>query len=145
MFVQNDYAETNPLTHQTKRLVYLCGFKGCLFPLSGSPSPQAFPEICIQGDSVSILDPALWLMPGPSYVYEMHGGCSLSSEAERNAHPELSRRLASLSPIRERAAQRQAQTPRSSSELRVDCEYAKEHAGTEPEHLLLGVELPRGT
>ncbi len=82
-------------------------------------------------------------MSGPSYIYEMHGRCSLASETERNAHPELSRRLASLSSIRERAAQRQVQTPRSYSELRADCKYAKEHAVTEPEHLLFrsGAEL----
>ncbi len=37
----------------------------------------------------------------------------------------------------------QVQTPRSYSELRADCKYAKEHAGTEPEHLLFrsGAEL----
>ncbi len=87
--VQNDYAETNPLTYQTGRLVYLHGFKGCLFSHSGSPPPQALPEICIRGDSVPIHGPALWLMSGPSYIYEMHGCCSLFSEAERNAHPEL--------------------------------------------------------
>ncbi len=62
-------------------------------------------------------------------------------------HPELPRRLASFSPIRERAAQRQAQTPRSYSELRSDCKYAKEHAGTEPEHILFrsGAELNQNT
>uniref|UniRef100_A0A671QDI0 tRNA (uracil-O(2)-)-methyltransferase n=1 Tax=Sinocyclocheilus anshuiensis TaxID=1608454 RepID=A0A671QDI0_9TELE len=117
--VQNDYTKANPLTHQTGRLVYLRGFKGCLFPHSGSPTPQALPEICIRGDSVSIHGPTLRSIPGPSYVYEVHGCCSLSSEAERNAHPELSRRLASLRPIREGAAQRQAQTSRSCSELRA--------------------------
>ncbi len=120
VLIQNDYAETNPLTYQSGRLVYLRGFKECLFSHSGSPPPHALPEICIRGDSVSIHGPALWLMSGPSYVYEMHGCCSLSSEAERNAHPELPRRLASFNPIRERAAQRQAQTPRSYSELRAD-------------------------
>ncbi len=37
----------------------------------------------------------------------------------------------------------QVQTPCSYSELRADCKYAKEHAGTEPEHLLFrsGAEL----
>ncbi len=49
-FVQNDYAETNPLTYQTGRLVYLCEFKECLFSHSGSPSPQVFPEVFIRGD-----------------------------------------------------------------------------------------------
>ncbi len=51
--------------------------------------------------------------------------------------------LSSFSPIIERAAQRQAQTPRSYSELRADCKYAKEHASTEPEHLFFrsGPEL----
>ncbi len=120
--------------------LYLRGFKGCLFSHSGSPLPQALPEICIRGDSVPIHGPALRLMYGPSYVYEMHGCCSHSSEAKRNARPELSQRLASFSPIRERAAQRQVQTPRSYSELRADCKYAKEHAGTEPEHLLFRSE-----
>ncbi len=113
--VQNDYAETDPLTYQTGRLVYLRGFKECLFSHSGSPPPQALPEICIRGDSVPIHGPALRLMSGPSYVYEMHGCCSHSSEAKWNARPELSQRLASFSPIRERAAQRQVQTPRSYS------------------------------
>ncbi len=37
VLIQNDYAETNPLTHKTRRLVYLRGFKGCLFSHSGSP------------------------------------------------------------------------------------------------------------
>ncbi len=45
--IQNDYTETNPLTYQTGRLVYLRGFKGCLFSHSGSPPPQTLPEICI--------------------------------------------------------------------------------------------------
>ncbi len=35
--VQNDYAETNSLTYQAGRLIYLRGFKGCLFSHSGSP------------------------------------------------------------------------------------------------------------
>ncbi len=30
--------------------MYLRGFKGCLFSHSGSPPPQALPEICIRGD-----------------------------------------------------------------------------------------------
>ncbi len=114
--------------------MYLRGFKGCLFSHSGSPPPQALPEICIRG-VVPIHDPALRLMSGPSYVYEMHGCCSLSSEAEQNAHPELPRQLASFSPIRERAAPRQTQTPRSYSEIWADCKYAKEYVGTEPEHI----------
>ncbi len=63
--IQNDYAETNPLTYQTGRLVYLRGFKGCLFSHSGSPPPQVLPEICIRGDSVPIHSPALRLMSGP--------------------------------------------------------------------------------
>ncbi len=113
--------------------------KDAYFHIQVAPPPQALSEICIRGDSVPIHGPALRLMSGPSYVYEMHGRCSFASEAERNAHPELSRQLASLSPIRECTAQRQVQTPRSYSELRADCKYAKEHAGTKPEHLLLGM------
>ncbi len=54
--IQNDYAEANPLTHQTGRLVYLRGFKGCLFSHSGSPPPQ---------DSVPIHGPALRLILAP--------------------------------------------------------------------------------
>ncbi len=103
--VQNDYAETYPLTYQTWlnrallkrsfkmitlkqilshiRLVYLCGFKGCLFSHSGSPPPQALPEICIQEESEPIHDLALRFMSSPSYVYEMHGCCSLSPLKQR--------------------------------------------------------------
>lgn len=44
--VQNEYAEANPLSYQAGRLVSLCGFKGCLFSHSGSPSSQALLEIC---------------------------------------------------------------------------------------------------
>ncbi len=54
--IQNDYAEANPLTHQTGGQVYLRGFKGCLFSHSGSPPPQ---------DSVPIHGPAPSAYPWP--------------------------------------------------------------------------------
>ncbi len=50
-----------------------------------------------------------------------------------------------VSTIREHAAQRQVQTLLSYSELRADYKYAKEHAGTDSEHLLFrsGAEFNR--
>ncbi len=81
VLILHDYTETNPLPYQTGRLVYLCGFKLCLYiHIKVAPRHRRFLRFALEGIAYQFTVLPFGLCMAP-------------------------RRLASLSPIWERADQ----------------------------------------
>lgn len=136
--VQNDNAETDLGTDTARGLVRLSGSKRRILPYSNSDAPQALPEVCFRRHGLSVFSAPVRPRPRPPHIFKVCGRSAFSPQIERNAHLELSGRLADFSPLKGCANQSRGNTASPFGYAGTACEYAEERVFTEPDYNISG-------
>ncbi len=97
--VQDDNAETDPSANSPRGLVCVRGFKGRVLSHSDNTASQTLSEVCLRGHSVPILCSPVRVGFGPTHFFKVHGCSTFPPQSERDAHPQLSGRLADFSSV----------------------------------------------
>ncbi len=136
--VQDDNAETDPGTNSPRGLVCIRGFEGRVLSHSDSTASQTVSEVCFREHSVPILCSPVRAGFGPVHIFKVRGCNSFSPQGERDAHPQLSGRLADFSSVPGHATQPYRLTAYSLGVPRAMCKQAKEHSCPESVHYVSG-------
>ncbi len=136
--VQDDNAETDPGADSPRGLVCVRGFEGRVFSRSDSTASQTVSEVCLREHCVPILCSPVRAGSGPAHVFKVRGCSTFPPQGERDAHPQLSGRLADFSSVPGHATQPYRLTACSLGVPRAMCKQAKEHSCPESVHHVSG-------
>ncbi len=136
--VQDDNAETDPGADSPRGLVCVRGFEGRVFSHSDSTASQTVSEVCFREHCVPILCSPVRAGSGPAHIFKVRGCSTFPPQGERDAHPQLSGRLADFSSVPGHATQPYRLTAYSLGVPRAMCKQAKEHSRPESVHHVSG-------
>ncbi len=136
--VQDDNAETDPGANSPRGLVCVRGFEGRVLSHSDSTASQTVSEVCFRGHSVPILCSPVRADFGPTHIFKVRGCSTFPPQGERDAHPQLSGRLADFSSVPGHATQPYRLAAYSLGVPRAMCKQAKEHSRPESVHYISG-------
>ncbi len=136
--VQDDNAETDPGANSPRGLVCVRGFEGRVLSHSDSTASQTVSEVCFREHSVPILCSPVRAGFGPAHIFKVRGCSTFPPQGERDAHPQLSGRLADFSSVPGHATQPYRLTAYSLGVPRAMCKQAKEHSRPESVHYVSG-------
>ncbi len=80
-------------------LVCIRGFEGRVLSHSDSTASQTVSEVCFREHSVPILCSPVQAGSGPAHIFKVRGCSTFPPQGERDAHPQLSGRLADFSSV----------------------------------------------
>ncbi len=103
--VQDDNAETDPGANSPRGLVCVRGLEGRVLSHSDSTASQTVSEVCFREHSVPILCSPVRAGFGPAHIFKVRGCSTFPPQGERDAHPQLSGRLADFSSVPGHATQ----------------------------------------
>ncbi len=143
--VQDGNAEADPGADSPRGLVCVRGFEGRVLSHSDSAASQTVSEVCFREHSVPILCSPVRAGFGPAHIFKVCGCSTFPPQSGRDAHPELSGRLADFSSVPGHATQPYRLAAYSPGVPRAMCEQAKEHSRPESVHSVFGSlhRLPR--
>ncbi len=143
--VQDGDAEADPGADSPRGLVCVRGFEGRVLSHSDSAASQTVSEVCFREHSVPILCSPVRAGFGPAHIFKVCGCSTFPPQSGRDAHPELSGRLADFSSVPGHATQPYRLAAYSPGVPRAMCEQAKEHSRPESVHSVFGSlhRLPR--
>ncbi len=143
--VQDGNAEADPGADSPRGLVCIRGFEGRVLSHSDSAASQTVSEVCFREHSVPILCSPVRAGFGPAHIFKVCGCSTFPPQSGRDAHPELSGRLADFSSVPGHATQPYRLAAYSPGVPRAMCEQAKEHSRPESVHSVFGSlhRLPR--
>ncbi len=143
--VQDGNAEADPGADSPRGLVCVRGFEGRVLSHSDSAASQTVSEVCFREHSVPILCSPVRAGFGPAHIFKVRGCSTFPPQSGRDAHPELSGRLADFSSVPGHATQPYRLAAYSPGVPRAMCEQAKEHSRPESVHSVFGSlhRLPR--
>ncbi len=136
--VQDDNAETDPGADSPRGLVCVRGFEGRVFSHSDSTASQTVSEVCFREHCVPILCSPVRAGSGPAHIFKVRGCSTFPPQGERDAHPQLSGRLADFSSVPGHATQPYRLAAYSLGVPRAMCKQAKEHSRPESVHHVSG-------
>ncbi len=136
--VQDDNAETDPGANSPRGLVCVRGFEGRVLSHSDSTASQTVSEVCFRGHSVPILCSPVRAGFGPAHIFKVRGCSTFPPQGERDAHPQLSGRLADFSSVPGHATQPHRLAAYSLGVPRAMSKQAKEHSRPESVHYISG-------
>ncbi len=136
--IQDDNGETDPGANSPRGLVCVCGFEGRVLSHSDSTASQTVSEVCFRGHSVPILCSPVRAGFGPAHIFKVRGCSTFPPQGERDAHPQLSGRLADFSSVPGHATQPHRLDAYSLGVPRAMCKQAKEHSRPESVHYISG-------
>ncbi len=136
--VQDDNAETDPGANSPRGLVCVRGFEGRVLSHSDSTASQTVSEVCFREHSVPILCSPIRAGFGPAHIFKVRGCSTFPPQGERDAHPQLSGRLADFSSVPGHATQPYRLAAYSLGVPRAMCKQAKEHSRPESVHYISG-------
>ncbi len=136
--VQDDNAETDPGANSPRGLVCVRGFEGRVLSHSDSTASQTVSEVCFREHCVPILCSPVRAGFGPAHIFKVRGCSTFPPQGERDAHPQLSGRLADFSSVPGHATQPYRLTAYSLGVPRAMCKQAKEHSRPESVHHVSG-------
>ncbi len=136
--VQDDNAETDPGANSPRGLVCVRGFEGRVLPHSDNTASQTVSEVCFREHSVPILCSPVRAGFGPAHIFKVRGCSTFPPQGERDAHPQLSGRLADFSSVPGHATQPYRLAAYSLGVPRAMCKQAKEHSRPESVHYVSG-------
>ncbi len=139
--VQDANAETDPGANSPRGLVCVRGFKGRVLSHSDSTASQTFSEVCVRRHSVPILCSPVRAGFGPTYFLEVHGCSTFPPQSERDAHSQLSGRLADFSSVPRDATQPYRHAASTLGVPRAMCQHAEEHSHPESVYNISGSVL----
>ncbi len=105
---------------------------------SDSTASQTVSEVCFRGHSVPILCSPVRAGFGPALIFKVRGCSTFPAQGERDAHPQLSGRLADFSSVPGHATQPHRLAAYSLGFPRAMCKQAKEHSRPESVHYISG-------
>ena len=135
---QNAHDQQNPRAHSPRRLVYVDRSKGRVFPNTDSVTPQAILEIRLRGSGIPVYSPAIRLVPGTPYIYEVHGRSARPPQTQGHASAELFGRLADHSSITISARGAQNHVTRSPRESWYHDQLDEELPEPQPNYIVSG-------
>ncbi len=103
--VQDGNAEADPGADSPRGLVCIRGFEGRVLSHSDSAASQTVSEVCFREHSVPILCSPVRAGFGPAHIFKVCGCSTFPPQSGRDAHPELSGRLADFSSVPGHATQ----------------------------------------
>ncbi len=136
--VQNDNAETDPGANSPRGLVCVSGFKERVLSHSDHTASQTLSEVCLRGHSVPILCSPVWAGFGPTHFFKVPECSTFPPQSERDAHSQLSARLADFSSIPGHATQLYRHAASSLGVPRAMCQHAEEHSRPESVYNISG-------
>ncbi len=119
-------------------LVCVRGFEGRVLSQSDSTASQTVSEVCFREHSVPILCSPVRAGFGPAHIFKVRGCSTFPPQGERDAHPQLSGRLADFSSVPGHATQPYRLAAYSLGVPRAMCKQAKEHSRPESVHYVSG-------